>query len=540
MDIDQSAWDDEDRTPVKGELAVIDGKLAMYINSNDYGGTSGSRWAIKGSRLRFTRVGPNANSQGYVYGFCHQVNPKDDSITVEILGDRESDQLPTGRIEEIPVGEIGRCDPERERWPTGDSWRERSDEELLAQESDEFLTALPFVNSWKSLLGLSAYSKLLKLQQDVKTLNGIIRYPRGESSLTPTAETRKIAAAIQTSIGEIHMPADTINEMTAHENRAFGAVYGALIGDAAGGVLEFMGRKPTVKEAAKAFEMPGGGVFELAPGQFTDDGEMTVTLLRALYLTRGIFNATQVAAGYCNWADSRPFDIGLATRAAFKEPTRPSTVASNQLSTVQSQAQEHNADSKANGSLMRATPLGIAACRLNTQETIDMVKQDVVLTHPNEICIATTTAYVLALRHLILCPKDNLGAIKAASEYLKHNNAEVLQWLDDAANSNLPAATPQAGYVRYGFTYAFHYLEFAFGYRQAILETLAMGGDTDTNACIVGGLVGAYNGLNGIPKQALEKVLACKTEYGQPRPEAYTIKDVQRNLRVVCGFCIPK
>ena len=35
MDITQLAWDDEDRTPEKGELAVIDGKLAMYINSND-------------------------------------------------------------------------------------------------------------------------------------------------------------------------------------------------------------------------------------------------------------------------------------------------------------------------------------------------------------------------------------------------------------------------------------------------------------------------------------------------------------------------
>lgn len=540
MVISQLAWDEEDRMPVKGELAVIDGKVAMYINSNDYGGISGSRWAIQGSRLRFTRAGRGVSSKGYIYGFCHLINPKDDSITVEILGDNESDQVPTGRLEVIPVDEIGRCDPERVRWPTGDSWRDRSDEELLTQESGNFLTGLPFVNAWKSLLGLAAYNKLIKLQEDIKRLNEVIRYPGGESSLTPTHETQKIAADIQSLIGEIHMPADTLHEMSSHEIHAFGAVYGALIGDAAGGVLEFMSRKPTVEEAVKAFEMPGGGVFELARGQFTDDGEMTVTLLRALYLTRGIFSATQVAAGYCKWADSNPFDMGLATRSALKLSNRSSTAPSNQLGNVQSQAQEHNAESKANGSLMRATPLGIAACRLNTQETIDMVKQDVVLTHPNDICIATTTAYVLALRHLILHPKDNLGAIQAASEYLRQNNVEVLQWLDDAANSNLPAATPQIGYVRYGFTYAFHYLEFAISYRQAILETLVMGGDTDTNACIVGGLIGAFHGIKGIPKQSLEKVLACKPEYGQPRPEAYTVKDVKRNLRIVCGFCLPK
>jgi ADP-ribosylglycohydrolase len=83
-------------------------------------------------------------------------------------------------------------------------------------------------------------------------------------------------------------------------------------------------------------------------------------------------------------------------------------------------------------------------------------------------------------------------------------------------------------------------LEFAISYRQAILETLVMGGDTDTNACIVGGLIGAFHGIKGIPKQSLEKVLACKPEYGQPRPEAYTVKDVKRNLRIVCGFCLPE
>ena len=540
MDIDQSAWDDEDRTPVRGELAVIDGKLAMYVNSNDYGATSGSRWAIQGSRLRFTRAVQNANPQGYIYGFCHLVNPKNDAITVEILGDKASDQFPTGRIEVIHVDEIGRCDPERERWPTSDAWKERSDEELLAQESEEFLTGLPFINAWKSLLGLSAYNKLLKLQQDVKTLNGMIRYPRGESSLTPTAENRKITTSIQTLIGELHMPIDTLNEMTTHENHAFGAVYGALIGDAAGGVLEFIGRKPSVTEAVKAFEMPGGGVFELAPGQFTDDGEMTVSLLRSLYVTRGVFNAAQVATGYVNWAGSEPFDIGRATRSALNTNDMPLNDAATQLLSVQGKALVHNAESKSNGSLMRATPLGIAACRLNTLETINMVKQDVVLTHPNEICIATATAYVLAIRHLILHPKDGAGAVKAASEYLSQTNKEVLQWLYDGANSNLPAATPQAGYVKCGFTYAFHFLEFEFSYRQAILETLAMGGDTDTNSCIVGGLLGAYHGINSIPKQALEKILACKTEYGQKRPDAYTVKDVKRNLRAVCGFCMPK
>ena len=113
MNISQSAWDDEDRTPVKGELAVIDGKLAMYVNSNDYGASSGSRWAIKGSRLRFTLL--RGKSTGYRYAFCHDVNPTDGTITVEILGFDEQDVEPTGNFEVVPVDNIGRCDAERSK-----------------------------------------------------------------------------------------------------------------------------------------------------------------------------------------------------------------------------------------------------------------------------------------------------------------------------------------------------------------------------------------------------------------------------------------
>lgn len=104
---------DEERQPAKGELTTIDGKLAMYVNSNDYGGSSGSRWAIKGSRLRFTLL--NSKSTGYRYAFCHDVNPTDGTITVEILGFHEHDVEPTGNFEVVQVEKIGRCDAERSK-----------------------------------------------------------------------------------------------------------------------------------------------------------------------------------------------------------------------------------------------------------------------------------------------------------------------------------------------------------------------------------------------------------------------------------------
>ena len=58
------------------------------------------------------------------------------------------------------------------------------------------------------------------------------------------------------------------------------------------------------------------------------------------------------------------------------------------------------------------------------------------------------------------------------------------------------------GWLRHGFVMAYYFLlrltnECNYGY--AIKEAIRQGGDTDTNACIVGGLIGAAVGSDGIP-----------------------------------------
>ena len=67
---------------------------------------------------------------------------------------------------------------------------------------------------------------------------------------------------------------------------ALGSLLGACVGDAAGATLEFIGRTPSYEEALRAMAMSGGGYFKLAPGQITDDGELTLSLARALSSSR--------------------------------------------------------------------------------------------------------------------------------------------------------------------------------------------------------------------------------------------------------------
>ena len=312
-----------------------------------------------------------------------------------------------------------------------------------------------------------------------------------------------------------------LNKLSPKADRALGSVVGALIGDAAGGIFEFMGRPPTLKEAQAALVLPGGGVFDLAPGQYTDDGEMTMALLGAIAKGKGAYKQELAAQAYCEWEQSNPFDIGLATRAALRVPKAAMNDPKSLAKLVCSQAIEHNSESKANGCMMRATPLGIAATGCNIEETIEMVTSDVVLTHPNKDCIDSTVAYVLALRHLILHDGDSEGAIEVANTYLFDNNRLVLGWLNQAIEGNIDTVTKQIGFVKHGFTLAFHFLGYQFSFKEAITQTLLMSGDTDTNACIVGGLIGANCGLARLPFKSRAKILEIPVQEVIDRPKKF-------------------
>ena len=327
-----------------------------------------------------------------------------------------------------------------------------------------------------------------------------------------------------------------LNNLSPKANRALGSVVGALIGDAAGGIFEFMGRPPTLHEAQAALDLPGGGVFDLAPGQFTDDGEMTMALLGAIAKGKGAYKQELAAQAYCEWEQSNPFDIGLATRAALRVPKAAMNDPKSLAKLVCSQAIEHNSESKANGCMMRATPLGIAATGCNTEETIEMVTSDVVLTHPNKDCIDSTVAYVLTLRHLIMNDGDSEGAIEIANTYLLDKNQLVLGWINQALQGNIDPVTKQIGFVKHGFTLAFHFLAYQFSYKEAIVQTLLRSGDTDTNACIVGGLIGASVGVEAIPKNSMQTLICNSIKSLIDRPAQFKAIGLSNKIEKVLGI----
>ena len=89
------------------------------------------------------------------------------------------------------------------------------------------------------------------------------------------------------------------------------------------------------------------------------------------------------------------------------------------------------------------------------------------------------------------------------------------------------------GYIRNAFYLSFYFLlrydpEIEDYWTYALRAVIGLGGDTDTNACVVGAMMGALVGIKEMPSKMYKKVLAfdCnnKQKIGRSRPEFLSVK----------------
>jgi ADP-ribosylglycohydrolase len=187
-----------------------------------------------------------------------------------------------------------------------------------------------------------------------------------------------------------------------------------------------------------------------------------------------------------------------------------------------------NRSSQANGALMRMTALAtwIAPHANHTAEqAAEFAMEDAMLTHPHRICQETSAIYVYTLVNLLrgISPPK---AIEYTNEFVVMNDfsPEVKGWYFNESQDILDMnCTEQIGHVRWAFVMAFYFARHPhISYEEALRTVLQKGGDTDTNACIVGGMVGAYQ---PIPPALLDPVLAfdCTTR-PHIRPATYSVR----------------
>lgn len=286
------------------------------------------------------------------------------------------------------------------------------------------------------------------------------------------------------------------------EDLAKGALYGAFCGDAIGSYVEFQSTV-SPKQVDAALLVPGGGPFKLAKGQITDDSELALCLGHGLVEGKGTLNLNSIAKYYSAWVQSNPFDVGMTIGTAFKEILKEK----KELAYASRRGAKQSEGSQSNGALMRIIPLCIWASDLNREDLMECIEEETRLTHPNTTAIDVSISFAYAIQHLLKNQGDSEGAFLKAKAIIKHRkNKDVEKWIEEVERNKLPLANEKIGWVKIAFCYALYFLKHRTSYREAMKEMLSKAGDTDTNCCIVGGMLGALHGYSNIPKEFVEAV----------------------------------
>jgi ADP-ribosylglycohydrolase/protein-tyrosine phosphatase len=216
------------------------------------------------------------------------------------------------------------------------------------------------------------------------------------------------------------------------------------------------------------------------------------------------------ARAYADWHKSDPFDIGVTTRAAFEGWS--GTVRARAML---ARARERNgaSSSQANGALMRVSPLAIFGVTRDAAVLDQLAAEDARFSHPSPVCQAANAAFVRAIQVGLGGGTPGQGYDAAKQAAAEAGAPDVLAALNDIARQPECDGASQ-GWVLIALRNAFHVLLHEPSFEEALVKTVMAGGDADTNGCIAGALLGAFHGLDAIPRRWIVTVLACRTSRG--------------------------
>jgi ADP-ribosylglycohydrolase len=293
------------------------------------------------------------------------------------------------------------------------------------------------------------------------------------------------------------------------------AILGAVLGDALGVPHEFSTREEM--RAAPATGMTGYGSHQQPTGTWSDDSSML--LCTAESLVHG-YDIDDMARRFLRWFDEgemtphgETFDFGSTTAEAMRALRRGMSAAE-----AGGTAETDNG----NGSLMRILPVGMWAIALQERDVqrIASAVSGITHAHPRSrlACVYYSLVVWSVLRDLYRQSDrfDAHTALRAALRMLGDADLRYPQDVD-IARERVHYRRLFAGYFAglpesaiYSDGYVVHSLESAVwcvlttdSYPDAVLKAVNLGGDTDTTACVAGGLAGLLYGLGALPEQWL-------------------------------------
>ena len=300
-------------------------------------------------------------------------------------------------------------------------------------------------------------------------------------------------------------------------SRITGLLVGAAVGDALGAPFEF---KPAgtyrMRFPSRVLggigELIGGGGFNWAPGEFTDDTQMAVVLAESLLANDLTLDRDHLFASWRQWATNAT-DIGSTTRHALS------------FERWQDVSHRNPEMTAANGALMRAFPLALLKVDDSTRREWTLKQAALTHAHPD----AGFGAWLgVAMMRAALEGKDVFERLNTELQELPSESRD--RFAPILAESWEPSMLRGGNGSVWGcLACAVWAVRGTKSFEDAVVRAVNVGDDADTVACVAGALAGAKFTEQGIPSRWLAYV------HGTANSKTYRLEDLELLARHLAG-----
>jgi ADP-ribosylglycohydrolase len=285
----------------------------------------------------------------------------------------------------------------------------------------------------------------------------------------------------------------------SRKERVLGGLWGALVGDALGVPVEFKNRAELQSNPVDG--MRGHGTHHQPAGTWSDDGALTLCIVDSLL--QGQFDPEDMGRRFVEWMDQGlwsargdVFDIGMATCDALRRIAKGAPA---------EEAGGRNEHDNGNGSLMRILPLGLRFSCDAPRRLRHPLERASAITHGHPRSRMACVFYGLVTRELMAGsqPQAAIASARTAFADLYEQEPELRSFnhvLHDDFGSLPEAEIVSTGYVLHTLHASLWCLIQTASFEECVLQAVNLGGDTDTTACVAGGLAGVAYGVQQVPE----------------------------------------
>jgi ADP-ribosylglycohydrolase len=287
-----------------------------------------------------------------------------------------------------------------------------------------------------------------------------------------------------------------------------GAILGLAIGDALGYPAEFLRRSQILNKFGPTGITDFVPAFDRhPPGTYTDDTQMTIAVAEGL-LDPGSHDLesamSAIGKRLIAWSKSRQND---------RAPGRTCMEGIRRLESGIPWREAGVRESKGCGTAIRVAPLGLMFWR-DTPRLLEMARASALLTHGHEAAIegAASAALLVALALKKRTPQEMFNTVMKEcaprSKEFETCFEKVPALLSKDPEIVLSSNGLGLGWVSEEAVASALYCFWRnpLDYRQTVLTAANTDGDSDSIACIAGGISGAFNGLHALPASWVDEV----------------------------------